>query len=82
MLYMKSFTLNSIQNSLWERRSPLISSSLRTSKEFNAPFDPIVSKGDLQEYRRILKLQTFINSLVFMFLMTIDIISTVLVFTF
>ena len=36
--------------------------------EFNTPFDPIVSKGDLQEYRRTLKLQTFINSWVFMFL--------------
>ena len=52
-----------------------------TSKEFNAPFGPIVSK-DLQEYRRTFKLQTFINSWVFMFLITTDIISTVLVLAF
>ena len=43
---------------------------------------PIVSKGDLQEYRHTFKLQTFINSWAFMFLMTTDIISTVLVLTF
>ena len=57
-------------------------SCIGTSKEFNTPYGPIVSKGDLQEYRHTFKLQTFFNSWVFMFLMTTDIISTVLVLAF
>ena len=63
-------------------KAPLNFIKIGTSKEFDTPFDPIVSKGDLQECRRTFKLQTFINNLVFMFLMTTDIISTVLVLTF
>ena len=63
-------------------KAPLNFIKLVLSKEFDTPFDPIVSKGVLQEYRRTFKLQTFINSWVFMFLMTTDIISTVLVLTF